>query len=408
MHLALVACGVLGITGLVRRMRVRRPTPAQWLALAAFVAWSLGAGIDAGWSWFSVLGVVPEIWHAAVGWLRVVSVLAVALVVTTFGIRDRLRPAFMVGAVGAGALVCWLPGPGTVLGRRSEMAMLEWWALGLYLGYFAAVWLALLEVGRTRYRVGLPLPKQVQLRLLHAMATAGLTHVAAQAAVVVGLHTGWPGFTAAEATTVLGALLLVFALLFWLALAPPDLWLRMLAHIEATEVRAFATTFALQTKEDAAAGRDLGWRSELIAVAEQMAVEQGLEFDELAQVRLAAALLHTELEVRTPREPEAAKTPPRSAGDGSAQRLGVHPVVARTVWVPADVFEVLHDAESAAPCSRSARVLRVVDRYLWLRQSGRRDEASVTDSTWAVAMMDREFPGWDEVDALRTVVGRLS
>ena len=52
--------------------------------------------------------------------------------------------------------------------------------MGLYLGYFAAVWGVLLEVGRSRYRVGLPLPKQVQLRLIQALSVAALTHVGAQ------------------------------------------------------------------------------------------------------------------------------------------------------------------------------------------------------------------------------------
>lgn len=405
-HLPLVACGVLGVVNLLGRMRAGHRTPAQWLALAGFSAWSLRAGIEAGWPWLAHFGVSPDLRHLAVGWLRVACVLAVALVVTTFGIRVRWRPAFVVGAVGAGMLVWWLPGHGAALARRSPAAWTEWCGLGLYLGYFAAVWFVLLEVGRTRHRVGLPLLKQVQLRLLQAMSAAALTHVSAQGLVVVGAQAGWPGFTVAAAMPVLAVLLLAFALLFWLALAPPDLWLRAVMHIEAMEVQAFATTFALQTKEDAWVGRDLGWRSALIALSEQVAREQGFGFDEVAHVRLAAALLHTEFEIRTLHEPGNAFGSSPHPGAMSTERQRVHPRVARTVWVPTDVLRVLREAGRVSPTCRSARVLKVVDRYLRLTQSGDVRDASDAGTARALSTLDDEFPTWAEVDALRQVVSR--
>ncbi|MDE2903002.1 MAG: hypothetical protein OXP73_08225 [Chloroflexota bacterium] len=405
-QLPLVACGVLGMVNLLGRMRAGHRAPAQWLALAGFSAWSLRAGIEAGWPWLAHLGLSTDFRHLAGGWLRVTCVLAVALVVTTFGIRVSWRPAFVVGAVGAGMLVWWLPGHGAALARRSPTAWTEWCGLGLYLGYFAAVWFVLLEVGRTRYRVGLPLPKQVQLRFLQAMAAAALTHVGAQGLVVVGVQAGWPGFTFAAALPVLAVLLLAFALLFWLALAPPDIWLRAVAHIEATEVQAFATTFALQTKEDAGVGRDLGWRSTLIALSEQMAREQGFGFDEVAHLRLAAALLHTEFEIRTLREPEDAFGSRPTPGVTFAERQRVHSLVARTVWVPTNVLRVLREAGRVTPNCRSARVLRVIDRYLRLTQSGDVRRASDAGTAWALSTLDEEFPGWAEVDALRQVVAR--
>ena len=158
-HVPMVVCGVLGVVIIFGRVRAGRRTPSQWLALSGFSAWSLGAGVDAEWPWLAHAGVPPDLRHLMVGWLRVAWVLAVALVTTTFGIRERLRAAFVLGAVGAGVLVWWLPGHGAILGRRPQTEWAEWAGMGLYLGYFAAVWGVLLEVGRSRYRVGLPLPK---------------------------------------------------------------------------------------------------------------------------------------------------------------------------------------------------------------------------------------------------------
>ena len=228
----------------------------------------------------------------------------------------------------------------------------------------------------------------------------------AQGLVVVGVQAEWPGFTVAAALPILAVLLLAFALLFWLALAPPDIWLRAVAHIEATEVQAFATTFALQTKEDARVGRDLGWRSTLIALSEQVAREQGFGFDEVAHLRLAAALLHTEFEIRTLREPEDAFGFRPIPGVTFAERQRVHSLVARTVWVPTNVLRVLREAGRVTPNCRCARVLRVIDRYLRLTQSGDVRGASDAGTAWALSALDEEFPGWAEVDALRQVVAR--
>ena len=404
-HVAMVACGVLGVAIIVGRVRAGRRTPSQWLALAGFSAWSLGAGVDAAWPWLAHAGVLPDLRHLMVGWLRLAWVLAVALVITTFGIRERLRAAFVLGAVGAGALVWWLPGHGALLERRPQAEWAEWAGMGLYLGYFAAVWGVLLEVGRSRYRVGLPLPKQVQLRLLQAMSVAALTHVGAQGLVVVGLHAGWPGFGVETAEQILSVLLLVFAVLFWLALAPPDAWLRLAARMEATEARAFAATFALQTKEDVALGRDLGWRTALIALAEQVARAQGWGFDEVAHLRLAAALLHTDFEVRASSEPMRSMRHGRLGGDETASRLGVHSVVARTVWVPAEVLDVLREAASDTPKVRAARVLKLVDSFVAMSNPWDPRAASA-DTATAFAAVHREFADWGEVEALRSALTR--
>ncbi len=275
--------------------------------------------------------------------------------------------------------------------------------MGLYLGYFVAVWGVVLELGRARYRVGLPLAKQVQLRLVQAMSVAALTHVAATALAFAGVQAEWPGFSVEAVTPVLSVLLLIFAVLFWLALAPPDTWLRLAARMEATEARAFAATFALQTKEDAARGRDLGWRVALIALAEQVARAQGCGFDEVAHLRLAAALLHTDFEVRASSEPTRSMRHGRLRGDDSAVRQGVHSLIARTVWVPVEALEVLCEVVSNAPKIRAARVLKVVESYVALANPWDPGAASA-DTATAFAAVDREFPDWEEVAALRRVL----
>ena len=399
-HVAMVACGVLGVVVVVGRMRAGRRTPSQWLALAGFSAWSLGASIDAAWPWLAHAGVPPDLRHLIVGWLRLAWVLAVALLITTLGIRERLRAAFVLGAIAAAVLVWWLPGHGAVLPRRLQTGWAEWAGLGLYLGYWVTVWGVLLEVGRAHYRVGLPLPKQVQLRLLQAMSVAAQSHVGAQGLVVVGVQAGWPEFSPEAAAQVLPVLLLVFALLFWLALAPPDVWLRFAALVEATEARAFAATFAVQTKEDAARGRDLGWRIALIALAEQVARARGCGFDEVAHLRLAAAMLHTDFEVRASSEPTQSMRHGRRRGDDSAVRQGVHSLIARTVWVPVEALEVLREVASDAPKIRAARVLKVVESYVALANPWDPGAASA-DTATAFAAVDREFPDWEEVEALR-------
>ena len=403
-HVLLLACGVLGLVSLARRGRAVWRDPAQWLAVAGFSAWSLRAGIDAGGPWLTDAGVPADFRHLATAWLRVTGVLAVVLLVTSFGIRERWRPVFGVGAFGAGALVWWLPGQGTLAVPQPQVSWGEWFGLGLYYAYFAIVWSTLLDVGRARYRVGLSLPKQLQLRLLHAMSVAALVHLAGECVAVVGVQAGFPGFTPEAAMLGLALLRLVFALLFWLALAPPEGWLRLAAQIEATEIRAFAATFALQTKHDMAAGYDLGWRTTLIALSEQVARALGAGFEEVAHVRLAAALLHTELVVRTVPEAEDGQGVDADSGSGTAEQPSVHSLVARTVWVPTDVLAVLREAEWAAPTHRGARVLKVVDRFLRLAQAGDLGDLSDDRSSRALAVLAAEYPTWPEFHALRRVV----
>lgn len=404
-HLPLLICGVLGLVSLARRGRAAWRDPTQWLAVAGFSAWTLRAGIDAGWPWLADAGVSAEVRHLATAWLRVGCVLAVGFLVTTFGIRERWRPAFGIGAIGAGVLVWSLPGNGAIPAPHPHTSWWEWCGLGLYLAYFAMVWGALLDLGRSRYRVGLSLPKQLQLRLLHAMSGAALVHLVGECVAIVGVQAGLRGFTPEGAEPGLALLRLAFALLFWLALAPPDAWLRWAALSEATEVRAFAATFALQTKQDVAAGYDLGWRTTLIALSEQVARRLDAGFDEVAHVRLAATLLHTDLVVRTLREPEDGGRPEVDGGVGWAAEPGVHSLVARTVWVPTNVLVALREADGAAPTHRGARVLKVVDRFLCLTQARDLGDLSDARSTCALTVLAVEFPAWDEVDALRRVVG---
>ena len=404
-HLPLLVFGVLGLVSLAGRGRIAWRDPTQWLAAAGFSAWSLRAAIDAGWPWLADAGISAEVRHLAVAWLRVGCVLAIVLLVTTFGIRERWRPALGVGAIGAAALVWWLPGHGAIPTPHPQASWWEWCGLGLYLAYFATVWGALLDVGRARYRAGLSLPKQVQLRLLYAMSLAALVHVGAESVVVVGVQAGLQGLILEAAVLGLALLRLAFALLFWLALAPPDAWLRWAALSEATEVRAFAATFALQTKQDVAAGYDLGWRTTLLALSEQVTRRLGAGFDEVAHVRLAATLLHTDLVVRTLREPEDGGRPEVYGGVEWAADPGVHSLVARTVWVPANVLVALREADGAAPTHRGARVLKVVDRFLSLTQARDLGDLSDARSTCALTVLAVEFPAWDEVDALQRVVG---
>ena len=403
-HVPLLVCGVLGLASLACRGRVAWRDPTQWLAVAGFGAWSLRAGIDAGWPWLAEVGVPAEVRHLSGAWLRVVCVLAVVLLVTTFGIQERWRPALGIGAVGAGALVWWLPGHGAISAPNPPVSWWEWCGLGLYLAYFAAVWVALLDAGRARYRVGLSLPKQLQLRLLHAMSLAALVHLGGESVAVVGVQVGFPGFTREMAVPGLALLRLPFALLFWLALAPPDAWLRWAAHVEASEIRAFAATFTLQTQQDMAVGFDLGRRMTLIALSEQVARALGAGFDEVAHVRLAAVLLHTDLAVRTPHEAGDVGGSRAVRSPGSAERPAVHSQVARTVWVPTDVLVALREVEWQAPTHRGARVLKVVDRFLRLTEAGDLGDLSDVRSTRALAVLAAEFPAWGEVDALRRVV----
>ena len=401
LHVPVAVFALLGLLVIVGRLRAGRRTAAQWLALIGFGAWSVAGGLNAGWPLLEAAGVDVDVRHVAVNLLNIICVLAVSLVVTTFGVRERLRPVFVVAAVAAACVVWWLPGHGAVLGRRPHADWVMWAGAGLYLGYLAAVWGVVLELGRARYRIGLPLPKQVQLRLVQAMSVAALIHVGATGLAFVGVQAEWPGFSVETVANALSALLLIFALLFWLALAPPDAWLRLAARMEATEARAFAATFALQTKEDAVRGRDLGWRTALIALAEQVARVQGCGFDEVAHLRLAAALLHTDFEVRASSDTMRSMQHGRLRGDDSASRQGVHPLVARTVWVPAEVLDVLREAASDTPKIGVARVLKVVDSFVSTANPWDPSTATSADTASAFAAVDREFSDWEEVTALR-------
>ena len=401
LHVPVAVFAVLGLLVIVGRLRAGRRTAAQWLALIGFGSWSVAAALNAGWSLLEAAGVDVDVRYLAVNLLNVICVLAVSLVITTFGVRQRLRPVFVVAAVAACWVVWWLPGHGAMMEQRAQTTWETWTGMGLYLGYLAASASCLLVLGRAQYRVHLPLVKQVQLRLLQAMAGAGLTYVGTKALLFVGVQVGWPGFSADTAARILEVLLVGFALLFWMALAPPDGWLRLARRIEEAEAHAFATTFALQTKDDLAEGYDLGQRSQMIALAEQVARVQGFGFDDLARLRLASALLHTRLELRAIGElGEPVRQGPYRADEAAASR-GIHAVLARTVWVPADVLQVLHEMAAARPRDAAARVLKVVDRFVAL--VGPRDPGDEPDvrTVQPLAVVEREFPGWAEVAALR-------
>ena len=401
LHVPVAVFAVLGLLVIVGRLRAGRRSAAQWLALIGFGAWSAAAALNAGWPLLEAAGVDVDVRRLAVNLLNVICVLAVSLVVTTFGVRERLRPVFVVAAVAAACVVWWLPGHGVIVERRPQAAWQTWIGMSLYLGYLAATVGCLLELGRAHNRAQLPLAKHVQVRLLQALAAAALTYVGAKALLFIGVQAEWPGFFVESSSRILQILLAGVAALFWLALAPPDAWLRLAARMEATEARAFAATFALQTKEDAARGRDLGWRVALIALAEQVARAQGCGFDEVANLRLAAALLYTDFDVRASSEPMRSMRHGRLGGDESASRLGVHSVVARTVWVPAEVLDVLREAASDTPKFRAARVLKVVDSFVATANPWDPGVAAASDAASAFAEVDREFANWEEVAALR-------
>ena len=402
-QVAVAVFAVLGLLVIAGRLRAGRRSAAQWLALIGFGAWSVAVALNAGWPLLGAAGVDVDVRYLSVNLLNVICVLAVSLVVTTFGVRERLRPVFVVAAVAAACVVWWLPGHGVIVERRPQAAWQTWIGMGLYLGYLAATVGCLLELGRAHNRAQLPLAKQLQVRLLQALAAAALTYVGAKALLFIGVQAEWPGFSVDSSSRILQILLVGVAALSWLALAPPDAWLRLAARMEATEARAFAATFALQTKEDAARGRDLGWRVALIALAEQVARAQGCGFDEVAHLRLAAALLYTDFDVRASSEPMRSMRHGRLGGDESASRLGVHSVVARTVWVPAEVLDVLREAASDTPKFRAARVLKVVDSFVATANPWDPGAASA-DTATAFAAVDREFPDWEEVEALRSAL----
>ncbi|MCY4113163.1 MAG: hypothetical protein OXG33_04385 [Chloroflexi bacterium] len=195
-----------------------------------------------------------------------------------------------------------------------------------------------------------------------------------------------------------------FCVLFVLALVTPEPLLTLAARIDATEARGFAIAFALQTKSDVAQARDLGWRSALIALAEQAARVQGYGFDELANLRLAATLLHTDFELRTPDGMQIGSTDGRSPIQECAHGQSLHPLVGRTVCVPSDTFGLLREAASDDPQTRAARLLKVTDIFigsvnLW---DPREERSACTAS--ALAAVEQQFAAWEEVDALRRVL----
>ena len=161
---------------------------------------------------------------------------------------------------------------------------------GLYLGCLAVTVVGLLRLRRPHFRAQLPLAKQLQVRLLQALAAAALAYVGAKALLFAGVQAEWPGFSAEASWRILLLFLLGLTVLLWLALAPPDAWLRLALRIEVAEAHAFATTFALQTKDDLVAGRNLSRRSSRIMLCEQVARALGFSFDEMARLRLAAVL----------------------------------------------------------------------------------------------------------------------
>ncbi len=89
--------------------------------------------------------------------------------------------------------------------------------------------------------------------------------------------------------------------------------------------------------------------------------------------------------------------------DDSAVRQGVHSLIARTVWVPVEALEVLREVVSDAPKIRAARVLKVVESYVALANPWDPGAASA-DTATAFAAVDREFPDWEEVEALRSAL----
>ncbi len=383
------------------RLRSGRRTPAQWLALTGFSSWTAAAVLDAAWPFVTPTGLDDDYRNLVVNLLNVACVLAVSLVVTTFGVLERLRSLFVAAAVAACWIVWWLPDHGAIVDGNSEASPETWLGMLLYLSYPVAAVGCLLLGGRRHFRGHLPLAMQVQLRLLQVMAGATLAYVGVKALVFVGVQVGWPGLNPGIGTWALDVLLVGFAVLFWLALAPPDGWLRMARRIEVAEAHAFATTFALQTKDDVAEGRDLGHRSRMIALAEQVARVQDFGFDDLARLRLAAALLHTHLDLRAigePAEPVRRGTP---RADESAASRGVHPLLARTVWVPRDVLQVLREVSGARANDPAARVLQVIDRFVTLAGPVDPDEVPDGRVTQAMAAVERQFRGWAEVDALR-------
>ncbi len=403
-RLPIVLFGVLGVVVVIGRLREGRRSPAQWLALAGFAAGSAGAGVDAAWPLLAQAAADVDLRHLVVNLLNVGIVLVVSLLITTFGIRERLRPVMVVAAFAAGLLVWWIPGHGAILEREAQSSWRSWVGMGLYLGYITGTIGSLLELGCAHYRADLHLAKQVQLRLFQAMAIAALAYVLTKALLFVGVQAAWPGFSVDTAERILPVLLLVFAVTLWLALAPPNALMRLAVRIEQAEARAFATTFALQTKDDLVRGRELGQRSALIVLAEQMAKAQGFGFDDRARLRLAAVLLHTDLELRPTGSVDRSDRQPQRRTVSRAGTPGLHTAITGMVWVPPDVLHVLRETEALTPGDRAARSLRVADAFVEVAYPSGYPYGSAGDAARALGDVERRFVGWPEVAALRTVI----
>ena len=403
-RLAIFLCGVLGLLIVIGRLREGRRSPAQWLALVGFAAGSAGTGVDLAWPLLEQAGANLDLRHLVVNLLNVGIVLVLSLLITTFGIRERLRPMTIVAAIAAGLVVWWLPGHGAILQRTAQASWDSRVGMGLYLGYIAGTVGCLLKLGRARYRTDLHLAKQMQLRLLQAMAVAALAYVLTKALLFLGVQAGWPGFSVDTAARVLPVLLFVFAASLWLALAPPTALVRLAARVEQADTRAFATYFALQTKDDLVHGHDLGRRSALISLAEQMAREQSLGSNELARLRLAAVLLHTNLELRPTGSVDLSDWRHRRKTLSRPGAEGLHTAIAGMVWVPQDVLHVLRDTESPTPVGRAARSLKVADDFVEAAYRSGYPDSSAAEASRAVGDVECRFAGWPEVEALRRVV----
>ncbi|MCY3913923.1 MAG: hypothetical protein OXG43_11870 [Chloroflexi bacterium] len=336
--------------------------------------------------------------------LTVVCVLAVSLVVAALGVGESLRFVFVLAAGVAGCAVWLTPGHGAILDYPVQRTWQACAGMGLYLGYLAATVTCLLRLGRRHYRAQLPLAKQLQVRLLQALAVGALAYVGAKALLFAGIQAEWPGFSAEASWRILPFVLLGLTVLLWLALAPPDAWLRLALRIEVAEAHAFATTFALQTKDDLVAGRDLSRRSSRILLCEEVARALGFGFDELARLRLAAVLLDTGFDLRASDACRVrSRTDPRPSADAAASQ-GVHPVLSRTVWVPDDVLRILEESVVALPQDRGARILKTVDRFLVMADPWDPGDGLDGIAAQAASELDQQFPGWKEVCALRRVL----
>ena len=395
------ACGVLTV---VARIRGGRPTADQLLVLAGFCAWLGAALVEILWPLLLQVGADVDHRRLATNLLTVAVLLVLALVTTTFGIRERLRPIFLVMALAAALLAWWLPGHGSVVELDQHSSWSSWLGMGLYVAFLAVTAGSLLEVGRSRYRVGLPLSKLMNLRFLHAAAVAALAYSGVKGLLFVGVQAKWLGLSPEAAEGALSLFLCGFGVMFWLALAPPRILMTLAARIDASVARDFAIAFALQTKDDLVRGRDLGWRTELIALVEPVARTTQCSYDEIACLRLAAALMHTDLELRAENRAPCGDKPDQRKETAGGMDEGVHPTVVRTVWVPVDVIQVLVDVERKRPVTRAARVLKVVDSYLAIAEPWHRGSAVPGGDNPALASVERRFPGWEEVTALRKVI----